>query len=83
MQTMKIDYDQRFDTLYVAIGDKTNSYGDDSSSGIILMRDMRTEAITGFTILSFLKKYRSHSLPKLPESFDVSLERDILPTILQ
>ena len=83
MQTMKIDYDQRFDTLYVAIGDKTNSYGDDSSSGIILMRDMRTEAITGFTILSFLKKYRSHSLPKLPESFDVSLERDILPIILQ
>ena len=76
MQTMKIDYDQRFDTLYVAIGD-------DSSSGIILMRDMRTEAITGFTILSFLKKYRSHSLPKLPESFDVSLERDILPNILQ
>ena len=83
MQTMNIDYDQRFDTLYVAIGDKTNSYGDDSSSGIILMRDMRTEAITGFTILSFLKKYRSHSLPKLPESFDVSLERDILPNILQ
>ena len=52
MQTMKIDYDQRFDTLYVAIADKTNSYGDDTSSGIILMRDMRTEAITGFTILS-------------------------------
>ena len=69
MQTMKIDYDQRFDTLYVAIGDKTNSYGDDSSSGIILMRDMRTEAITGFTILSFLKKYRNRSMSHLKETY--------------
>ena len=83
MQKIAIDYDKRFDTLYVALGDKTNSYGDDSMNDIIVMRDMNTEAITGFTILSFLKKYRAHALPKLPPSLGFSLEKDILPKIKQ
>ena len=78
-----IDYDKHFDTLYVALGNKSNSYGDDSSDGIILMRDLFTDSITGFTILSFLKKYRSNSLPKLPDSLGCSIEKDIIPRINQ
>ncbi|WP_162609395.1 hypothetical protein [Flavonifractor sp. An82] len=85
MNKMKIniDYDKRFDTLYVALGNKSNSYGDDSSDGIILMRDLITDAITGFTILSFFKKYHSNSLPKLPDSLGFSIEKDIIPKIKQ
>ena len=63
MQTMKIDYDRRFDTLYVAVSSNLNSYGDDSSNGVVIMRDMDTDAVTGITILSFLKKYKSGCLP--------------------
>lgn len=81
MKTMKFDYDRRFDTLYIALGDKSNSYGDDSLDGAILMRDMETEDITGITILSFLKKYRSHLIPKLPDSLEISIEDDIIPMI--
>lgn len=81
MQTMKVDYDTRFDTLYVAVSDKSNSYGDDSLDDIIVMRDIGTDEITGFTILSFLKKYRSHSLPELSGLFGISVEKDILPFI--
>ena len=50
MQTMKIDYDRRFDTLYVAVSSNLNSYGDDSSNGVVIMRDMDTDAVTGITI---------------------------------
>lgn len=82
-EAIRIDYDRRFDTLYVALGDKSNSYGDDSLNDIIVMRDMCTNTITGFTILSFLKKYHSNSLPKLPESLGFSIEKDILPRIKQ
>lgn len=82
METMKYDYDSRHDTLYVAFAPKNNSYGDDSQAGIILMRDIETDDITGFTILSFLKKWKSQSLPKLPESLNISLEDDILPLLL-
>lgn len=83
MNTMKIDYDKRFDTLYVALDNKSDSYGDDSSDDIILMRDLITDSITGFTILSFFKKYHSNALPKLPDSIGCSIERDIIPRIKQ
>ena len=83
VRQISIDYDSRFDTLYVALGDKANSYGDDSQNDIIFMRDADTEAITGFTVLSFLKKYRSNKLPELPDSIGFSFERDILPKIKQ
>lgn len=51
-----IDYDEKQDVLYVAIGDKTNSYGDDSQDDILVMRDFDTDEITGFTISSIAKK---------------------------
>ena len=81
LQTKQIDYDSRFDTLYVALGDKSNSYGDDSADDIILMRDMDTDEITGFTVLSFLRKYARAALPKLPQHLNISFERDIIPII--
>lgn len=51
-----IDYDEKHDVLYVAIGDKTNSYGDDSEDDVIVMRDFDTDRITGFTISLIAKK---------------------------
>lgn len=83
MQTMMIDYDRRFDTLYVALGDKSNSYGDDSLNDIIIMRDKATRSVTGFTILSFFKKYRKNILPKFLDELGLSVEKDILPAIEQ
>ena len=78
---MKTDYDKRYDTLYVAFSDNSNSYGDDSLNDVILMRDLFTDDITGITILSFLKKYRSNSLPELPIDLGLSIEKDILPMV--
>lgn len=83
MQTMKINYDSRFDTLYVAFSSNDNAYGDDSLGSIILLRDMDTEEITGLTILSFLKKYHAKALPKLPPELNISIEEDILPRLSQ
>ncbi len=74
MRTMKINYDSRFDTLYLTFSSSDNSYGDDSSDSIILLRDMDTEEITGLTILSFLKKYRAKTLPKRLSELDISIE---------
>lgn len=77
---MKINYDNRFDTLCVVLSDNSNSYGDDTLNNIILMRDMDTDEITGVTILSFLKKYHSGALSQLPD-LGFSIETDILPNI--
>ena len=51
-----IDYDEKHDVLYVAIGDKANSYGDDSEDDVLVMRDFDTDRITGFTISGIAKK---------------------------
>lgn len=81
MQTMKINYDRRFDTLYVTMSNNLNSYGDDTLGNVIVMRDMDTDAVTGITILSFLKKYKSGCLPELPPDIGLSIESDILPNL--
>lgn len=81
MQQIMVDYDSHFDTLYVALGDKSNSYGDEDIDDLILMRDLDTDDITGFTILSFFRKLSLAALPKLPQCLNLSFERDILPII--
>lgn len=81
MQAMKIDYDNRFDTLYVALGDKSNSYGDDSLNDVILMRDAGNDEITGLTVLSFRRKATSPLLQKIFSELGISVEKDILPHI--
>lgn len=52
---VSLNYDQKSDTLRVAYGAGQNSYGDDSVPGIVCMRDMDTDEITGFTVMHFLK----------------------------
>ncbi len=44
---------------------------------------MDTEEITGITILSFMKKYQTNTLPELPIELGISIEDDILPRINQ
>ena len=64
MQTenLRYDYDDKFDVLYVALGDRKNSYGDDSQDGVIYLKDIDTDKLTGITILDFCKKkYRTYS----------------------
>lgn len=78
----RINYDNKFDTLYVWLSDGRNSYGDDSKAGIILLRDIDTDHITGFTILHFIKKYKNSDLPELPKEVHCSIKNDVLPHIL-
>ena len=83
MQTMKINYDKHFDTLYVAFASNDNSYGNNTKNNIIWLRDMKTKEKTEITILSLMKKYKTNTLPELPIERVISIEDDILPRINQ
>ena len=74
MQTIKpmFNYDAAHDTLYIGIDDRCNSYGDDSVPGVIVLRDISTDTITGVTILRFLRNYRANTLPNLPPNLEES-----------
>ncbi|MCM1543149.1 MAG: hypothetical protein NC121_18080 [Blautia sp.] len=54
-EEQKISYDTKFDVLYYTFGNPSNSYGDEISSHIIVMRDIETEEPQGFTVLDFKK----------------------------
>lgn len=54
---LKLNYDKKFDILYIAFEDQYNSYGDDDSlENAILRRDIEDDHITGVTIMDFKKK---------------------------
>ena len=52
---MRLKYDSTFDVLYCTVGDASNSYGDESFPDIIIMKDMDTEEVTGYTVMNFSK----------------------------
>ena len=74
-----IDHDKDNDVLYIGIGDRSNSYGDEEEEGIILLRDIDTEELTGVTILDFLYRYKHKQLDCIP--FPINFERDVIPQL--
>ena len=68
--SLQFDYDAKYDVLYVALGDR-----DDSEAGIIYLRDIDTDELTGVTVLDFMKRYRSNTLPPLPFSVGTLLQK--------
>lgn len=70
----KVNYDSKYDILYILFSDNSNSYGDDETPGIIYMRDMDTDELTGYTITHFKKMYHNKALPVLPSSFPYSYD---------
>ena len=62
------DYDKKFDVLYIALGDRSNSYGDDSEGNVIYLKDIDADELTGITIMNFKKKYIENKLPAFSKS---------------
>jgi len=52
---VQYDYDKNNDVLYCRFGDKSNSYGDENPDGIVVMRDMDSNDVTGVTIFHAVK----------------------------
>ncbi|MGI5824603.1 MAG: hypothetical protein ACOX7J_03435, partial [Bacillota bacterium] len=65
-KVVNANYDSKYDILYIATGDRSNSYCDEYGTGLLVSRDFVTEKITGFTIFDFYKKYLEENLPTLP-----------------
>lgn len=55
---MVLSYDEKYDILYLSFFDRSRSYGDEED-GIVIMRDMETDEITGITIYDFKQNSRS------------------------
>ncbi len=50
-----IDYDSKFDIMYYTDGDTSNSYGDEDIDNIVVMKDMDSDEVVGYTIMNYKK----------------------------
>lgn len=62
---MILNLDTKYDILYITIIDRSRSYGDESEDGIVIMRDMITDKVTGFIVFDFMKKCEAGMFPHL------------------
>lgn len=76
-----LNLDPENDILYIGLGDRSFSYGDETSEGIVVLHDLNTEEITGITILNFKKKYLQNRLPTLHLPIEIDFSKDVLPRI--
>ena len=52
---IQYDYDKSNDILYCSFADKSNSYGDEDPDGIVIMRDIDSNNVTGITVFHIIK----------------------------
>ena len=50
-----IDYDSKFDIMYYTSGNTSNSYGDEDIDNIVVLKDIDSDEIVGYTILNYKK----------------------------
>lgn len=78
---LKINYDQKFDVLYIKIGDSKSSYGDEDVPGLVVFRNIETDVITGITIFDFKKRMNDKSILDLDLPIDIDLKSDLFTKI--
>ena len=78
---LNLNYDEKYDVLYIGLSDRSNSLGDDEYGGLVVFRDEFSDNITGLTVFGFFEKYKKQSLPKWPDGISIDTEREILPYI--
>ena len=68
-----IDYDSEYDVLYYVVRENANSYGDEELGNIVVMKDIDTNDITGYTVFNFSKicKQRNNDFETLSKLIDI------------
>ncbi|CDA90810.1 hypothetical conserved protein [Firmicutes bacterium CAG:238] len=78
---LNLDWDKRYDILYIRISDTSNSYGDEVENGLVILRDMEDETITGVTIFDFVKRYNAGTLESLKIPININFDKDVYPRV--
>jgi hypothetical protein len=74
---LDLNLDKINDVLYVIISDTSNSYGTEDYNGLVVLRDIMTDDVTGVTIFDFSKRYKKGNLNSLPFPFKIDIEKEI------
>jgi len=78
---LNLNYDSKYDILYIGIGDRRNSSAAEEYDGLVILRDDDTNDITGVTIMGFMRRLKTDSMPKFPSGIFINIDNDILPNL--
>lgn len=78
---LSLNLDKRNDILYIKINDTSNSYGDETENGIVVLKDILDDTITGVTIFDFTKKYKENRIRDLKLPFQIDFDKDVYPKL--
>ncbi len=70
---IKYDYDKSGDVLYAFIGESTPAISEETSNGVLIRRDIKTNEIVGFTIVNYSRKKKRGQLKAIPYFPNVKL----------
>ena len=59
---LTLNYDQKFDVLYLKFGDNSNSYGEEDDYGNLTHRDRISHEVTSVTVFDFVAKAHNGQL---------------------
>jgi hypothetical protein len=76
-----LNYDKKYDLLYIGFGDRSNSFGDEANADFTIMRDFTTNKIVGLIVWDFGNKYKNNVLPAWPEGIEIDTNLDIASRI--
>ena len=61
IENPKISYDSKFDVMYYSFGDTSNVSGDEDINNIVIMKDIDSDEVKGYTIMNFKRMSESGS----------------------
>jgi len=79
---LSLNLDKENDILYLGILDTSNSYGEETTNGVVVLHDIDSDTITGITIFDFFKKYNNGTLSRLSLPFKIDFKKDVINNIM-
>lgn len=78
---LNLNYDKKFDVLYISIGDPKQSYGEENTPGLVILKDIITNEITGVTIFDFKKRLNENTLKDLDLPIKIDFSNEVNPFV--
>ncbi len=78
---LSVNLDSKHDILYLRIDDTMNSYGDEIENGLVVLKDMCSDVITGITIFDFIEKYKEGKIDKLNLPVKIDFIHEVYPIV--
>lgn len=72
---LKLNYDNKFDILYISIGEPVPSYGNEDIPGLVVLKNIVTDELAGVTIFDFKKRVNNNTINDLDMPIEIDISR--------